>query len=429
MAKERISDRLKLITLLCVVGTIRLSAQNSPPAISTGEVHYDKSARKYVVSFDVFDREHDSIELTLAVSSDSGETFNTLYTRDVGNEGKKRIRLEWQSEQKTGATPYIFRVVADDNQPFDRAAIANRVDMARLTSHFNTVYGERSNHSKGSKAKYDSVRNFIARYFAQSNLDLELMTWSGGDQQMTNILGKKDGLTSNETIVLGAHYDTVDGSPGADDNTSGVIALIELAACISDLQFAKSILLVAFDGEEKGLLGSHHFLEQIAGYPGIKAYLNYDMIGYASDEKNSQPLPPGMDQLFPAAYNELSADEFRGNFLLLMSNDSSTHIAKIFQSNARQFVQDLKLVSIVIPQNGLTAPTLFRASDHAGFWDKSIPAISIGDTGNIRNPHYHSPEDTRATINFKFLGSTIRASVAALAELAGICHCSMMTIK
>lgn len=428
--KKKILPALPATILFVLVSlTVDVFGQNLPPQLQNASFSYKASKKEYTFKFDVADKENDRIEIRLAVSYDSGRSFSKAASLSAISPGK-RIELKWKHDPTQSKVKYYFKLIADDHQPFDKNEIASRVILERMKKTYDAIYGERNIHSAKSLAKLDSVRSFISDYFEGADFILTESKGVQNESAFQNIIGDKVGTNGDSIIIVGAHYDTVEGSPGGDDNTSGVAALMELAKCLEGLQFKKTIRLIAFDAEEMGLVGSRHYVKSDLTEAGkVSAYFNYDMIGYFSEANNSQPFPEGMDALFPEAYKKVSADKFKGNFLLLMANNRSFPLATSFEKNANLYATGLKTLIINIPENGEMAPNIFRASDHASFWDAGVPALSIGDTGNVRNLNYHSAADIKSTISFKYIVQNLQATLATLADHAQIQHCHEVLLK
>jgi hypothetical protein len=205
-------------------------------------------------------------------------------------------------------------------------------------------------------------------------------------------------------LLIGAHYDSVPGTPGSDDNASGVAALLACAKIASAMSANLGICFVAFNREEDGLIGSTEFVEQ-----GIRELdLNIaeahilEMIGYSREEQASQSLPRGLPISIPTV----------GNFLGLIGNRDSSRLVKSLRRKARSYLLDLPIVTLEV-YLGLErwVPSLWR-SDHAPFWKARIPAVLWTDTAEFRNPNYHGPGDGPATLNYRFLRSTTELLLA-----------------
>jgi hypothetical protein len=337
--------------------------------------------------------------------------------------------------------------VADDLQKVDVQALVDRADSLQLRKTLTQLSHPRAFHRAGDLPHLGAVKTYIEKSFAESGVQTyrQPFPWrytvrqdtgragSPGDTtgvyQAHNIIGRIAG-TGNEpnVIILGAHFDAVSFSPGADDNASGVAAMLEVMRILAGQPFVHSIRFVGFDLEEAGLQGSRMFVDAggIRAAEKVIGCLNYDMIGFTSDRPNSQYCPPGFDQLFPDAYKATAADGFRGNFLLSTANEASGWLSRQFDSCARAYVPGFKVISLVIPGDGSMVPDL-RKSDHATFWDRNLQALHLGDGANTRNPHYHGPKDEIGTLNVAHMVGVVKATVATLAATAGILHGTAVT--
>ncbi|GJL77055.1 MAG: peptidase M28 [Nitrospinaceae bacterium] len=215
-----------------------------------------------------------------------------------------------------------------------------------------------------------------------------------------NILGLKKGSDpSSGTFVLGAHYDGVEGTPGADDNASAVAALLEIARCLDRTQLKKSLLFAGFTLEEYGFLGSHYFLDQSKNERFI-GMISLEMVGFFNPEPGSQTYPPYLDA---AKYPDT------GDFIAVVGNEPSAALTHSVADLMKQSVPDLSVERLVVPGKG----NQFREvtlSDHSPFWENDIPAVMITDTAFLRNPNYHQPTDTLDTLNLEFMGDIVKAT-------------------
>src|SRR5690606_18944380 len=191
--------------------------------------------------------------------------------------------------------------------------------------------------------------------------------------QADNILGRHVGaIDPIKTFIVDGHYDAVAGTPGADDNGTAVAATLEIARILSQFHFRNSLRFIGFSFEEQGVIGSQQYVQ--SGMPvweEVHGVLNMEMIGYYSDQPNSQTTPDGFELLFPAAYAELQTNEFRGDFLTVVGNTASDPLNNAFVAAVAQYVPQLKRIPLSVPGNGQIAPDL-RRSDHAPFWDSGI---------------------------------------------------------
>jgi len=214
-------------------------------------------------------------------------------------------------------------------------------------------------------------------------------------------------------LVLSAHYDTVPGTAGADDDGSGTVVLLELARRLAGRQLSIELALVWFDAEEEGLIGSGRYVEAL-GPDERKRFMgavNLETMGYTDRRPGSQRLPVGAKTLFDPGD--------RGDFLLIVGNLQSALLGRaVFEGlqpeHGPQFRSEL---FALLPGAGWLIPDS-RRSDHARFWDEELPAVMLTDTANLRSPHYHQPTDTVETLDLEFLAAAARGLERAVLRLA-----------
>jgi hypothetical protein len=318
-----------------------------------------------------------------------------------------------------GNQDFRLQVIATIAEPVDIQSLVNAVDSNALKSYMAVVEGVR--HRTGNLSHLLEVKTYIASMFdTLGGLAVQLHSFDYGGYQADNIIGKKFGISDETQVyIIDGHFDTVVDAPGADDNGSAVVGMLEAMRILSQFEFEKSIKFIGFDLEEAGtgLVGSKRYVdEQLLPPEETVGVINLEMIGYYTEEPNTQTVPGGFSTLFPDAYAALQADEFRGNFIINSSYQNSLPLAQAFNQAAAQYVPDLK----VQPLHAETLlPDLLR-SDHAWFWFKGIPALMITDGAEFRNPYYHSPEDKSEHLDFDFMRKVVQAVVATVAEEAGI---------
>lgn len=241
---------------------------------------------------------------------------------------------------------------------------------------------------------------YIRNQLQSANLSVWEETVPFKGMQSMNILGLKKGSDpSSGVFVLAAHYDTVEGSPGADDNASAVSALLETARCLQNSQLKTSLLFAGFTLEEYGCLGSHHFLEQNENeMKGFHGMISLEMIGFCNPQAGSQNYPPYVD---PTQYPDC------GDFIAVVGNEPSATLAHSLAEVMDQSVPLLSVEKLVVPGRGdpFREVTL---SDHFPFWKKNIPAVMVTDTAFLRNPNYHQPTDTLDTLDIEFIGNVTK---------------------
>ena len=217
-----------------------------------------------------------------------------------------------------------------------------------------------------------------------------------------NVMAQLPGqLNPDKIFVIGAHFDTVPDSPGADDNASGVAGILEIARVLKDVQPDFSIEFVAFALEERGELGDFHrgssqyVQSATAQRRDLIGMISLEMIGYFSNQANSQT--PFLN--IPSCLVVSEEGRTVGDFIAAVGNNNSATLLKTFQESAAQYVSELLIVTGQVAENGACFPDT-RRSDHASFWDEGYQALMLTDTANFRNPNYHKPSDTIETINF-----------------------------
>ncbi|NJK62291.1 MAG: M28 family peptidase [Synechococcaceae cyanobacterium SM2_3_1] len=206
-------------------------------------------------------------------------------------------------------------------------------------------------------------------------------------------------------ILVGAHYDAVPASPGADDNATGLAVLLELVRSISQLPLRRPLWFVAFDLEEQGLLGSRAYAHHLRthGQP-LRLMLSLEMLGYCNQAARSQRYPAFLDKIYPD----------RGNFIGLIGNVAA--IGDLLRLHLGMRSCHVPCQWLPAGRRGLLVPDT-RRSDHASFWDQGYRAVMVTDTANLRNPHYHRLTDTLDTLNLDFLTSVCRGIRHAITHL------------
>jgi len=204
----------------------------------------------------------------------------------------------------------------------------------------------------------------------------------------TNIHALKKGKT-DKRIVIAAHYDAMPNSPAADDNASGVAALIELAHLLKETdELNCNVELVSYDAEEIGLQGSRYHARKLKSQNvDVVCMISMDLIGYYSDAENSQDYPFDALRLLYGT---------KGDYLGMVGRPEDAELI----SNAKKAFQQattLRFEAIAAPK-GLER--LLSRSDHFSFWQEGYPALFFSDTGEFRNKNYHASTDTWDTLDY-----------------------------
>lgn len=210
--------------------------------------------------------------------------------------------------------------------------------------------------------------------------------------------------TPEQKILVGAHYDSVQGSPGADDNASGVATILEIARIFANYPTDKTLQIVFFDQEElqpegAGLLGSNAFVNNANNLDGLESAVILDMVGYACYEPGCQTYPSGLPQAgLPS----------QGDFIGVIGDAAHPDLLATFVTEIEDetTAPTFKAVTLPVPIGSLPFMPDFFRSDHAPFWLKGIGAVMVSDTANFRNPHYHTASDTVENVDLAFLNQT-----------------------
>jgi Peptidase family M28 len=245
-----------------------------------------------------------------------------------------------------------------------------------------------------------------------------------------NLLAIKEGSTSRDAILVGAHHDTLRDSPGADDNTASVAALLELSRVLAPHSFRDTILLAAFDMEEIGFFGSKALVEELTQERTIKSAIIYETMAYSDSAPDTQSVPKVLGSFYPKQIARIRERKFAGDWTLIVYRNFATEVAQAFGSSlahiAGPHVPILMRDPVDLPVFGkalsyvLPVVNNFGRSDNRIFWDARIPAIMITDIANFRNPNYHQPTDTPETLDYDRLAEIVAATAVSLAQLAGL---------
>jgi len=206
-------------------------------------------------------------------------------------------------------------------------------------------------------------------------------------------------------VLIGAHYDAVPRSPGADDNGSALAVLLELASAFSVVPARRPIRLAAFDLEETNRSGSRAYAQDLRrrGEP-LALMISLEMLGYRDARPGSQRYPAGgLRYVYPD----------RGDFIAFVGDLGARSLVRRAIESFRKNAQ--------FPSEGVAAPAFVPGvtwSDHWSFRDHGFPAIMVTDTAFFRYPHYHLPSDTPEKLDYERMARVTLGLAAMLKELA-----------
>ncbi len=282
-----------------------------------------------------------------------------------------------------------------------------RANLAAHLKHLSVKLGERSIYRpKSLKAAED----YVFASFRRLGYAPRRQSYTYMRQEVSNIIAGDPAASGY--YILGAHFDTVAGTPGADDNASGVAVLLEVARLAQGLTLPKPWAFIGFTCEEPPAfftpyMGSRVYAKQARkNKDKILGMLCLEMVGYYRHEPGSQELPLSLRLLgYPTT----------GDFLGLVSDWSSKGLARRLEA-AIQGGCALPTVSLAVPLGGHLFLPEVRLSDHANFWDAGYPAVMLTDTAFMRNPHYHGPGDVVANLDLEAMTELVLGLVNFLQQ-------------
>ncbi len=298
--------------------------------------------------------------------------------------------------------PIMFRGAAGANRP--------PVDVARLEAHVRMLSETFAPRDERHPENLDRVAAYLRQEFERANAAVvSEQPFESRGQTYRNVIASF-GPRTNEMIVVGAHYDTAGALPGADDNASGVAGLIELAYLLGRTPPAARVELVAFALEEPPYFRSpsmgsavHAASLKSQGF-AVRAMLSLEMIGYFSDQPDSQQYPVSVLKAFYPT---------RGNFIAV--------VGKIDQGRVVRRVKQAMLEASPLPVYSINAPRSIPGvdfSDHLNYWDEGYAALMITDTAFYRNRHYHTSADTPDILDYRRMAMVVQGVYAAVLSLA-----------
>lgn len=280
----------------------------------------------------------------------------------------------------------------------------------RLRRHVQRLAGEIGERNIFRPVALGAAADYVRGEWAAQGYEVAAQAYQAGGVASENIEVARPGRErSGEIILVGAHYDTVEGSPGADDNASGIAVLLELSRLFATAKMARTLRFVAFVNEEPPFFfgdqmgsGVYARAARLRG-DDIRLMVSLEMLGCYSDAPGSQSYPPLLGLFHPD----------RGNFLALVSNFSSRKQLRQMEAAFR--------ASSDFPLETLTAFEFLPGvawSDHLSFWRERFPALMVTDTAFFRYGHYHGAGDTPEKLDYRRMALATQALFATFRRLA-----------
>lgn len=281
-----------------------------------------------------------------------------------------------------------------------------RDSLEKHVTYLSSIIGERNILSEPS---LQASADYIFAELNKTGLDVSYQDFEWNNKTIRNVIAEKKGeIASSEIVVIGAHYDSVPHSPGADDNASGVAAVLVLAALLKDFPLSRTTRFVAFANEEPPFffsknMGSWHYANRsYQNKENILAMFSLESIGYYSEEKHSQHYPFPFNFFYPSV----------GNYIGFVGNMKSHRLVHAAIESFRKQVQ--------FPSEGISAPWWIPGigwSDQLSFWRHGYDAIMITGTALYRNPNYHTARDLPEFLDFSRMARVVHGLSNMFIEL------------
>ncbi len=281
----------------------------------------------------------------------------------------------------------------------------------RLAQHVWMLAGKIGERNLWRREALEASADYIEKSLQESGYRVASQDFMVAGGAVKNLEAELAGTgMADQIILLGAHYDSVMGSPGANDNATGTAAVLEIARLLAGQKFARAVRFVAFVNEEPPLfqtdaMGSRVYARRArARGERIVAMLSLETIGYYSDAEGSQHYPFPFMFFYPST----------ANFIGFVGNIRARNLV-------RQSLQSFRRHAL-FPSEGVTAPGWIMGigwSDHWSFWKEGYPAIMVTDTALFRYAHYHSVTDTPDEIDYARMARVVAGLARVVGDLAG----------
>jgi Zn-dependent M28 family amino/carboxypeptidase len=279
----------------------------------------------------------------------------------------------------------------------------------RLRGHVKVLAADIGQRNTFHYEALTKAAEYIKKQFGELGLPVQEDSYPLNGKEMSNLVAEIRGISKpREIVIVGAHYDSVLGSPGANDNGSGVAALLELARILRGAKPARTLRFIAFVNEEPPYFQSESMGSLVYARRAkergdkIVAMLSLETIGYYSDRPQSQHYPPPLSSFYPDT----------ANFIGFVSDVASMKLLRraigTFRKEAR------------FPSEGVAAPAAITGigwSDQWSFWQVGYHALMVTDTALFRYPDYHEASDTPDKVDYDRTARVVDGIAAVVKDL------------
>ena len=279
-----------------------------------------------------------------------------------------------------------------------------------LHSYVQTLAGDIGERNLFHYDKFLAAAEYIRSTLADVGYEVQRQAYEVEGKVCENIEAEVLGTDRpDEILLIGAHYDSVKGSPGANDNGTGVAAMLALARAFRQSPLKRTLRFVAFANEEPPFfqtddMGSRHYAQRSKQRgESIVLMFSLETIGYYSDNPGSQSYPPPLNFVYPST----------GNFIAFVSNTENGRWVRTVIDGFRQ--------QVLFPSEGAVLWGWIPGvgwSDHWAFWKEGFPAVMVTDTALFRYPAYHTAEDTPDKVNYERLARVVSGMQRVITTIA-----------
>ena len=292
--------------------------------------------------------------------------------------------------------------ILDDLPAFRKQVVVE--NLYRHVEYLSVKIGDRHLWKEHSLSK---AADYVESAFQVSGYTVQRQTYSCYGKSVSNLIADKT-RTEDGVVVIGAHYDTVPGTPGADDNASAVAGMLELARLQKESLNKRNLIFVAFVNEEPPCFGSYNMGSMVYAKHlrdrkvPVDVMISLEMIGYFRKEPIQKYPLPGMGFFYPRT----------ADFIGVVGNFRSSKYVSFVKKGIRKHS--------AIDVRSLTAPQYFGGislSDNSSFWHHGYRAVMVTDTSFFRNQNYHQETDTIDTLNFEAMAEVVKGLYYTLLEI------------